>query len=427
MGGLNNLWMITVATAFWGPVLALSAYPHVFAYRVLFIIHFMALALTLLTHKNTATILQQIKVRDQLCFYAIWFIWAIITVLWADSKIASARHLWSLFTGISLIGFTVLYINSTEKLIRYAGLCTVTLLVFMAIGLWENITGLHIKFVSSIDPVIYGSEFKIPTVVFSNRNDYATYLALFLPFLYGWTRHTRWWTKLLAWLFILLGIYLITVTSSRANLLALLLMVGAGAMLYLLDAKLKGLKNLLVCTVLLAGLWWGTAALGINTIEIKNLVYQVTSLHSETQVRGGSIQVRMGLMKAGLEMLKNHYFMGVGAGNVEYHMQNYWLWTKGLQNLHNWWLEVLVNYGLIIWGLYLYFYGKLMWSLFTVLRKSQEVWLKRLAEAILISMVGFLIGCTSSSTLYSASFIWILYGMGLAVYNRYLNTDRPVC
>jgi hypothetical protein len=49
------------------------------------------------------------------------------------------------------------------------------------------------------------------------------------------------------------------------------------------------------------------------------------------------------LIKQGFWLLKEHYFLGVGAGNVEYHMAQFKDLTQGIVNMHNWWGEVLIN------------------------------------------------------------------------------------
>ncbi len=423
MAKLKLLWLVTVAAAFWGPFLAISSYPQVFAYRILFLAHLIALTFALVFRNGLATQLEQVKVRDQLRFFFLWLIWAIISVLWADSKIDAARHIWALFSGISLIGFTVFYTNTEKDLTNYSKLCLATLLLFMLIGVWEHLTGIHLKPMSTIDPVIYAQEALFPRVIFTNTNDFATFLALYMPFLYTRAKYcTPWRTKASSWLALLLGIYLIIITDSRANILALFLMAACALVLYLMDARLKGFRNLIIIVLIIGSAWWLTGYTGLRSLGIQDLAYQLTSLNVETQEKGSSIQLRTGLIRGGFEMLKKHAFLGVGAGNAEYHMQDYWLWTRGLTNLHNWWLEVLVNYGVLLWVLYLAFYGRLMWDLFTVLRRSEQPLLKRLAEGLLLSMTGFLIGAVSSSTLYAANFMWFIFALGLAVYNRFLNS-----
>lgn len=423
MAKLKLIWLITVAAAFWGPFLAISSYPQLFAYRILFLAHLIALALVLVFRNKLSTRLEQVKVRDQLRFFFLWLIWAIVSILWADSKIDAARHIWALFSGIALIGFTVFYSDTEKDLRNYSRLCLATLLLFMFIGLWESLTGIHLKPMSTIDPVIYAHEALFPRVIFTNTNDFATFLALYVPFLYTSAKYcTSWWIKVSSWLALLLGIYLIIITDSRANILALFLMAACAVFFYLLHTKLKGFRNLIIIVLIIGSAWWLAGYTGLRSLGIQDLAYQLTSLDVETQEKGSSIQLRIGLIRGGFEMLKKHAFLGVGAGNAEYHMQDYWLWTRGLTNLHNWWMEVLVNYGVLIWVLYMAFYGKLMWNLFTVLRKSEQLLLKRLAEGLLLSMTGFLVGAASSSTLYAASFMWFIFALGLAVYNRFLNS-----
>ncbi|MHB8984034.1 MAG: O-antigen ligase family protein [Carboxydocellales bacterium] len=424
MAKLKLLWLLTVAAAFWGPFLAISSHPQAFAFRILFLGHLVVLASIALFSNELSTHLKQVKIRDQLWFFLFWLFWATISIFWADSRIDAVMHIWALFSGIAIIVITVLYTDTDRDLTKYSRLILATFLLFSFIGLFEHLTGVHIKPMSTIDPLIYAGEAKFPRVIFSNPNDFATYLALYLPFLYSRAKYcTSWWRKAFGWSTLFFGIYLIMVTQSRANILALFLMTFSALVLYLKDKKLKGFRNLLITGIIIGIVWWGTGYTSYNNLGFTDVVYQLNSLENENQEKGSSIQLRIGLIRGGLDMLKKHVFLGVGAGNAEYHMQDYWLWTRGLTNLHNWWLEVLVNYGVLVWILYLAFYAKLMWNLFTVQHRSKNILLKQLAEAVFLAMTGFLIGAISSSTLYAANFMWFIFALGLAVYNRYLNTE----
>ena len=61
--------------------------------------------------------------------------------------------------------------------------------------------------------------------------------------------------------------------------------------------------------------------------------------------------------------------IGFGVGNAEYYMANFAkYYTAGIINPHNWWLEILVDYGILVFVGYIYYilyrnYSKFMETL----------------------------------------------------------------
>jgi teichuronic acid biosynthesis protein TuaE len=109
--------------------------------------------------------------------------------------------------------------------------------------------------------------------------------------------------------------------------------------------------------------------------------------------------------------------MGVGVGNAEQHMAKYGEDLGGIVNLHNWWLEVLVNYGLIIFLAYLHFYLSLVKDLLKVIRNSGILRLKMMAEVLTVSLASFSIACIGPSSLLPQRYMWFLFALVLAVLN----------
>lgn len=419
MSKSRDIFLVTTITAFWGTVLAIPDFSKYYAFRLCLVLHLLSIMYLVITGGwKSRFAKQQVLVRDYLWFYAGWLLWALISISWVDSPTDGLRQLFALFCGITMLSSLVVYIDSPCEANRYVRVFLATLALFSGIGLWEHFTGLHIRNTTHLDPRIYANAYTFPTAVFANTNDFATFLALYLPFPYiGLRRESPVWARVLCLLLLVSGCFLLKTTDSRANVLALGLMSVCAVLLYLSRLPKRIIAFLAGGLVFLSIL----AGSSLCTPQGQKVIAGVSSKLIKTDERGSSDQIRLSLAKGGLQLLKEHHYLGVGAGNLEFHMRRYWLETRGLINMHNYWLEVLVNYGVFLWAFFLAFYFKLLANLLTVVRHSAAPQLRNLAEACLLSLIGFSIGSISSSGIIGQIFPWILFGFSLAVYNLYLN------
>ena len=150
-----------------------------------------------------------------------------------------------------------------------------------------------------------------------------------------------------------------------------------------------------------------------------NLRSIVTQLMSGTQSMGE----RMNLAKNGLRFLLSTWGFGVGAGNVEF-----WMKTKGQFdtgnkiNIHNWFLEVLVNYGVFIFVGYLIFFAGIAYKVFTLINQHKDDQImKVLGVSILGVMIGFIFASISPSSIMAYRPHWMIYAIGLSYINIGLN------
>src|SRR5690606_13876147 len=119
----------------------------------------------------------------------------------------------------------------------------------------------------------------------------------------------------------------------------------------------------------------------------------------------------------GLRFLAKSHYMGVGAGNIEPLMEGAPKVDK--VNMHNWWAEVLVNFGVIIFVIYMALYIWMLWRLLklALLKTSPNVSsvIRWGAVSCLAAMIGYSIGGIAPSTAIHFTPMWICYGLSLAV------------
>ena len=70
-------------------------------------------------------------------------------------------------------------------------------------------------------------------------------------------------------------------------------------------------------------------------------------------------------------------------------MDNYAIFdTKGILNIHNWWMEILTGYGVIIFIMYIMFYIKLFLSLYKKYKYSTNKVDKSISLGLMCILTG---------------------------------------
>lgn len=415
---LKFIWLLTLISAFFGPSLSIPGYENIYAFRILLLAQIIGVVLYLFFHRDKGRFfvmqLDRILVKEYLVFYALWLCWAGITLIWADSRGDWMRHMSFLFTGFSLIGFSLLHFKKEEDLKFLIFTFGIILMIFLGVCLFER----HFRYNVGVGGSAIFFERGIPNGFMGNPNDLATFLTLYLPFLYCMVKYGKHlWIKIIGLAGMPLACHVILLTRSRANLLSIGIMVLSAV--YFLEPW-KNIKKIKIRWIILPAVIL-VMCLGIINYsqeawyfwakEKQMLINQFSSLDESS-----SVSIRFALLKQGFFLLKEHYFLGVGAGNVEFHMEQFKDMTQGIINMHNWWGEVLINYGVVLWGCYLFFFVKMLWELLLIYKKGSPI-LKMISEALLISFSGYVTAVTSSSTMAASSYMWILFAVALSLIN----------
>ena len=149
---------------------------------------------------------------------------------------------------------------------------------------------------------------------------------------------------------------------------------------------------------------------------MSNVVHKVDAvLTFDFSKQSGSEFVRINLIRNGFEFLITTFGFGTGAGNVEYWMENYAVHNvSSVYNIHNWWMEVLVGCGLIIFVGCVIFYVKFMRSMWMRFRKSRNRTDIVLSAGILSIMVAYIVGGVGSSSNMNTEWLWVFWAIVIA-------------
>jgi teichuronic acid biosynthesis protein TuaE len=226
-----------------------------------------------------------------------------------------------------------------------------------------------------------------------------------------------------------LAILIITVlAASRAVFLGLIIILC----LYLVVVK-KKIATLFLIWVTVLGMFWGMSQLSesenprIN--EIANTVEAITLyLKGDIDV-GGSLEWRRELVNNGIDALIASNGLGVGAGGSVAIQEKLGGVAGRFTSMHNFWIEVLVEGGVVFFGLILLWYGSIIFNLFKITKSNRNKKLSYYASSLLLSMIGFIpAAIAASSTIYFFP-MWIMFGLSISViylYRKNLRNHKPI-
>ncbi len=362
-----------------------------------------------------------IKVRNYLVFLFAWFMGAVFSALWADSLADVIRHSFFIFSGVSLVFFVVWYLRDIDDYRGFVYLWLLVLIPMLALGYWNLLTGNYLENALT-RRIIRGTNFYYPTAVFANVNDFATYLALTIPFILIPMNHVRSKLNLVLGVpLLLLTFFLLLMTASRANFIAVIM--GLTFWFFFL-IKTKGkikivILSVLILVVLSTGFSSQIQEMGTYSLE------QIASIGIQVRNQENSAYVRINLIKNCLILLVDHSLIGVGAGNAEFHMERFGVYyTGGITNPHNWWVEVLVNYGVAFFIAYLVFYIKMFQTLWQFRKRARDQWQIIPLDIALTGMVIFILASISSSSIMAFHPQWVFWAFCLGVINCCRLHDR---
>ena len=125
--------------------------------------------------------------------------------------------------------------------------------------------------------------------------------------------------------------------------------------------------------------------------------------------------------------LKETIGFGVGAGNIEFWMDNYKAYYTGtIRNMHNWWMEVLVGYGVFIFMGYIWTYLKMFKVFYKAYIKSDDKFIRTTSLGLISLMSAFVVSFISSSSNMGTSWMWMLWGVVIAFVGYVENKRKQI-
>ncbi|MBY8911580.1 O-antigen ligase family protein [Bacillus sp. YC2] len=353
----------------------------------------------------------RVNVKGILLFFALWFTYGLVSLLWAKSVTYGIKYLALMAMGIFMIYLIVMFIQKMDQLVIFYTIWLVMTVFIMGLGFYNHFTLHHLP----TSTLYNGPQYKqhYPTSVFFNQNDFATFLSIsFFLYAAAVKNVKNGYVKAVCLLLSISALYLIILTGSRASLLG----VCAGAAVYIFILLPSLLKKLAVFFAAAGAAAFAALFAGRIINAVWNLFFapQIVSAHQPLP----SNLARANLLKNAFHYVIDSYGFGVGAGNVSYYLASEPVYdTGGVAEVHNWLVEMMANFGLLIMLGYLTVYLYLFWTLYKFHERKLGNQSKLIAEGLITALVGFLVSSISPSSVSNLFFHWVFLSLVIAAVN----------
>jgi O-antigen ligase len=252
--------------------------------------------------------------------------------------------------------------------------------------------------------------------LFGNQNNFATFLSLSLPYLAALPivfRDVR--LRIVGFAGGAVALLFILATGSKSGLVAAALVILGLLVLVGSDRRARGRLLVAGAVAALAVLLVVPALVGSGPVSLDERTATKLDfglLAEQLDSQQGSGGVRSSLLSDGLGLVAETDGLGVGAGNAETEVRSLANFP-GVANLHNWWLEVLVNGGIVGFALYLLFYLTLLRGQVHAARRSGDPLVRYMALAGALALIGWIVGSIGPSTAIHFAPMWIMFGLGM--------------
>jgi len=285
------------------------------------------------------------SVRIYCLFFIVMLIYACISLLWVKDLGKSVVSLYLQTIGIAAVLLIAAAIKERNSLYRFLDVLTVCYIIIIIIGIYEIFTG-HFLF-SPLNPELRFKNLHhlfFPYTVFGNTNDFATYVTLFMPFAaYNIIiRFKGWAGKIAGAALCAATLFTINNADARACEFAVVLLLAALFFFVVFKRNMRRFVVPMVCAVV--ALFLVATAYLVKSGEAARLLRSL-------QLTDNSVYKRIELIKSAFRMIKDYHFMGVGVGNSTILVPFYGSLSTPL-NLHNVALQILTEYGIVIFVLF---------------------------------------------------------------------------
>jgi teichuronic acid biosynthesis protein TuaE len=306
--------------------------------------------------------------------------WISLSFVWAESKSYAWLNIVQFSIGILIILLCQVFIQSKKTFIYFKEkILFPLLLLVLAISLLEIYTDFRWPISSiSFNNHWFGREnvimenikteripgylYTSPTAFFWNPNNLAVFLCLFIPFI----MKNNWKYYLL----FVVTLIVITHTGSRLSSMSLFLMLIFSAILNYKKIRYLGLY---IVTLLLPMIFFGSSLLAIKANEpisklmgtdvLSKVSLFGTKKNIDIEEVDNSQSIRRQLYLQGAQYILDSKLLGVGAGNAEWLNYKQKEKTNGITSVHLYWLELVINGGIIMGLLVLLYFIKIIISL----------------------------------------------------------------
>lgn len=330
----------------------------------------------------------------------IWIAWGVLLLLISPytNYHSGLKEMESLISGICVL-LAVFLLKSNDSFDVICSTLKNCIVVLSTLGIFELITGIHLttsRFVStdydsSSLVSLANTNVHLASGVFYNENDYSAFLAIFaLALLYGNNTFKKKIVSMLSLLFVIIVLVIndanICLFSLGVGLLTLLLVrYNVGRLIYILIRKYPWALFLLLWAIILL----------INRFDVQFENYTLGF---------GSLSERLKIYGDLLDSIVYTKGFGVGPNGLKSYFDSVYH-NSYLVDPHNYWLEILAKYGVVVFALFIISLTSLIFSSYKYQKNLIQV-------SLAIAMFAdFVFACLAPSSFMGNNYQWILISL----------------
>jgi teichuronic acid biosynthesis protein TuaE len=317
-------------------------------------------------------------------FYAlvgvVWIFWGTLAVFWAAGTEPAVVNLLAVAFGfLTVLALLNLRANTTRGVRWLFRGWVAAAFVTGAIGVWEFVTGNHLPG-SWIDNTPARVQRLVVISTFDNPNNFGAFLLLASTVVLYQMETAR--SMVLRWTLFVVVLWLFVLAVLSTSKIAVVAMLTV-ILVYVVRAVQHKAMAVGMVIALLGGFVASLTYLGGDL----DLLTDVVAFAEGGLTLQQSTLSRVNLFLAGIDMTVSTYGLGVGGGNFSYLMERGYseLWTRDIVDPHNWWIEILSQYGVLVFALYVGFLAYV--SLYSLRASRREGSLPRFLLPFVLAFV----------------------------------------
>lgn len=370
----------------------------------------------------------------------LWSVYGFISVFVSPWSVLDRglKEILGICLGIMSIYISI-YLYNQNKFHSMILAIKISMCILILIGYIEILTGWHLNtsmlsepaYIAETESLYTGEDMSnnvsyIATGIFYNPNDYCAFLSIFSPvFLYR--EHEKVYMKLFSYIMLFFIFLILLVDDAWICVVAL----NVSCVLYLILSKANVFEYVLMILTFLCARCFGNVLIDLNhivmykffgsepsfkpSVTISN-IENTLGVQVENASQGqGSLYYRFNTYIEGMkEMFLQSKGLGLGAGSYQNYFSDIAVEKNLIANPHSLWIEILVQYGGMIFLLVVILMVMLLVKLFQQYSKT------RAQEILLIISIGisFALACFAPSNFLLNSYYWIIIGMGIAMVSK---------
>lgn len=341
-------------------------------------------------------------------FNVVWLGYALfVSVLLSNSIIASIESIIYIAIGFFVFLF-VLDADSSNEGFIYLLLDSFLLgiVVNNIIALYEIYSSNYL-FTLAVEKIPTFTKYRWAVTFYANPNNMCTMLTFATIIAYALFLYRKSFLNRLLYFFIIVSsLYIMIADNSESTFISAVIGLFIFTIIHMRLNKHYSVKFLLLFATIVG-------VLIFYFDDLYSFIFgRVNSITDETS----SLGMRLSLSLNAIRNMIDYCFLGVGAG-----MSKYYVEIGYVNDVHNWFTQVMVDYGLLFFVFYLYIYvfQIRIFKRSLLLEKNR---LKHITIGYFVILVMFFLFNISSSNNFTTEFIWCIWGIGYYLCDVLINT-----